>query len=313
MKIQTMCDLRVEIAQYIRSNFSINDVIRDYLIFSGSYHSVYNSFVMIDDESYNVIYKQQLHGDLKYKNDIYYSEMFSNMVLNSTIPNFPINYHIAETDVYQEKFDTDLFEWINTNVSEQTFTRDLIEIIIQTSVTIFFMNKFVGVMHNDVKTENIIIKKKKMDLYYCIMDEDFESAEFYLSTQTFACVTDFDFVKLVSKTEEYCGFPNIRNIIKNIFSNPLCKHSFEEVCLFKNTLMKDHLALICSVLNSLNNIPPHKPLKTMAIVYNIMDLIMTPDQTPANYIFQLKEYLMTTALKTEPIENISYNACVMSL
>lgn len=273
-----MLNKRVEDYTLLKKDFNIDDVNFIKRLFSGALHNV-GLYILKNKEKY-VVKKSTIYSNVfnfAYKTFIdqnsKYSELLSECVLNNVFPNFPILLHIdADTNVsYEEYAHSDLYEWILENNKCDTFFDDVINIIIQSIISIIFLNTNQKINHNDIKCENILLKEYPYEFgieYYVN-----KNLSFAVTTNVLCMITDFDMVKPnVFQTVEPSGrIPNLNTILSNFYKNT----SITQIHLYEysNKKMFDIMSFLVCLLNVLNNSQPTSDIKSKNNILKIQEIL----------------------------------------
>lgn len=314
MSTQHILLKRIKRYEYLIRNFDVDNISENTKIFDGGFHSIF----LCTDSKHNVkiIRKKPLHKNVNLdllKNNEEYSYNMSQIVLNDIFPNFPIN--LTDDGTYQEYIDIDLFEFVSTRHSKDTFYEEIYNIVMQTIISLVFLNSKQKLIHNDMKSENILIKEfpEKFGVMYEIDD-----LKFYFYTRILSIITDFDFMKKIECCPSENGFLNMRTLKMNFFTHP----SFRQYNLyskhihnFNRIIMKDIISFICCLINLLNNIinlhfsvvNKHKKLvETLYKILNCVILFESDDQFL--FLKTIKKLFEYNKIEFNRIDDIIYRS-----
>lgn len=142
-------------------------------------------------------YKKIIH------NNIIYSTFFSECVLEHIIPNFPIAVFDGVCDTWHwtltERASVALKEFIKYN---DDFESDKDKIMFQCLVAFMYMHRL-GVSHNDVKSDNILIKEFEHPQRFCY---NINGKQYSFETKYLALVYDFDFTSKIIEHDDSAEF-----------------------------------------------------------------------------------------------------------
>lgn len=141
----------------------------------------------------------------------YYAKLFSTHVEQNVIPNFPILYFsMVENNLYSSIIEYANYDNLYNLLFDKSFsTYHLKSIIIQTFLTLHYMNNILKISHNDASLFNILIKKiNPQYISYCVHHKKYIN----INVEYLALISDFD--KTRGNTQNYDN----NYILKHYFS-----------------------------------------------------------------------------------------------
>lgn len=313
-----------ETKQHILDNRLVynNEIIKDFddtkvkdvsHIFNGAVHSV----LLCKYKDEDIIKKIPLFNGslLVYHNELY-TNLMSKYVLDDIIPNFPIKYKIYDNIIYEEYANSDLFEWLCKRKIDDKITNDIFNIFIQTIITIYFLNTKNGLIHNDIKCENILIKEydEEFGIMYKI-----DNVEFFIKTKYLTMITDFDMMFEYDKHYKN-GISNLSTLIPNFYRNKLFAandltmlHLFE----YNNVIMNDILSCIVCILNIINNLETTTnnekiiKIEIQSVFYKLLSDTLKFKCNQTEYIKYIKEFFEKRDVIFDEIINENYKKIII--